>query len=108
MLRQQFKYNKKEQITIKTNISKIISCNVIACRRGREDGRSSTSSLPPTILTYEAVQEIDLEFTRPVIVLGPLKDRVNDDLMREVGDILALWLYKLVTLHEMDGCCLDY
>ena len=77
-------------------------------RRGREDGRSSTSSLPPTILTYEAVQEIDLEFTRPVIVLGPLKDRVNDDLMREVGDILALWLYKLVTLHEMDGCCLDY
>ena len=77
-------------------------------RRGREDGRSSTSSLPPTILTYEAVQEIDLEFTRPVIVLGPLKDRVNDDLMREVGDILALWLYKLVTLNEMDGCWLDY
>ena len=30
------------------------------------------------------MQEIDLEFTRPVIVLGPLKDRVNDDLMREV------------------------
>ena len=58
-------------------------------RRGREDGRSSTSSLPPTILTYEAVQEIDLEFTRPVIVLGPLKDRVNDDLMREVCDTLA-------------------
>ena len=36
-----------------------------------------------TILTYEPVQEIDLEFTRPIIILGPLKDRLNDDLMRE-------------------------
>ena len=62
---------------------------MLCYRRGREDGRSSTSSLPPTILTYEAVQEIDLEFTRPVIVLGPLKDRVNDDLMREVHKIQA-------------------
>ena len=35
------------------------------------------------MLTYEAVQEIDLEYTRPVIILGPLKDRLNDDLMRE-------------------------
>lgn len=35
------------------------------------------------VLTYEPVQEIDLEFTRPVIILGPLKDRLNDDLMRE-------------------------
>ena len=35
------------------------------------------------VLTYEAVQEIDLEYTRPVIILGPLKDRLNDDLMRE-------------------------
>ena len=62
---------------------------MLCYRRGREDGRSSTSSLPPTILTYEAVQEIDLEFTRPVIVLGPLKDRVNDDLMREVYKMQA-------------------
>jgi disks large protein 1 len=26
---------------------------------------------------------LDLEFTRPVIILGPMKDRINDDLMRE-------------------------
>ena len=31
----------------------------------------------------EPVEEIDLQFTRPVIILGPLKDRINDDLMRE-------------------------
>ncbi|TRY76754.1 hypothetical protein TCAL_08554 [Tigriopus californicus] len=49
--------------------------------RGREETRSQM-----TVLTYEAVQEIDLEFTRPVIILGPLKDRINDDLMREFPD----------------------
>eukprot|EP00092_Neocalanus_flemingeri_P024032 GFUD01026066.1.p1 GENE.GFUD01026066.1~~GFUD01026066.1.p1 ORF type:complete len:549 (-),score=59.43 GFUD01026066.1:181-1827(-) len=43
----------------------------------REDGRENH------ILTYEPVEEIDLEFTRPVIILGPMKDRINDDLMRE-------------------------
>jgi len=45
--------------------------------RSREDGRDGH------ILTYEPVEEIDLEFTRPVIILGPMKDRINDDLMRE-------------------------
>ena len=45
--------------------------------RGRDDMRNMH------VLTYEAVQEIDLEYTRPVIILGPLKDRLNDDLMRE-------------------------
>ena len=27
-----------------------------------------------------------MEFTRPVIILGPLKERINDDLMREFPD----------------------
>jgi len=45
--------------------------------RSREEGRENH------ILTYEPVEEIDLEFTRPVIILGPMKDRINDDLMRE-------------------------
>jgi len=48
--------------------------------RSREEGRESH------ILTYEPVEEIDLEFTRPVIILGPMKDRINDDLMREFPD----------------------
>ncbi|CAB4056365.1 DLG1 [Lepeophtheirus salmonis] len=38
--------------------------------RGREDIRTT----------------LNLEFTRPVIILGPLKDRLNDDLMREFPD----------------------
>ena len=56
-------------------------CSLIFSR-GREDNRA----VLPAVLTYEAVQEIDLEFTRPVIILGPLKDRINDDLMREFPD----------------------
>ena len=32
------------------------------------------------------MEEIDLQFTRPVIILGPMKDRINDDLMREFPD----------------------
>ncbi|XP_021376711.1 disks large homolog 1-like isoform X4 [Mizuhopecten yessoensis] len=38
------------------------------------------------ILSYEAVVQQDLKYTRPVIVLGPLKDRINDDLISEFPD----------------------
>jgi len=48
--------------------------------RSRDEGRENH------ILTYEPVEEIDLEYTRPVIILGPMKDRINDDLMREFPD----------------------
>ncbi len=35
------------------------------------------------ILSYELVQQIEIDYTRPVIVLGPLKDRINDELISE-------------------------
>lgn len=35
------------------------------------------------MLSYEAVQRLSINYTRPVIVLGPLKDRINDDLISE-------------------------
>ncbi|XP_026469152.1 disks large 1 tumor suppressor protein-like [Ctenocephalides felis] len=35
------------------------------------------------VLSYEAVQQLTINYTRPVIILGPLKDRVNDDLISE-------------------------
>ncbi|XP_033759866.1 disks large 1 tumor suppressor protein-like isoform X3 [Pecten maximus] len=38
------------------------------------------------ILSYEAVVQQELKYTRPVIVLGPLKDRINDDLISEFPD----------------------
>lgn len=35
------------------------------------------------ILSYESVQRLQIAYTRPVIILGPLKDRINDDLISE-------------------------
>ncbi|XP_035901392.1 disks large 1 tumor suppressor protein isoform X13 [Anopheles stephensi] len=35
------------------------------------------------ILSYEPVQRLQITYTRPVIILGPLKDRINDDLISE-------------------------
>lgn len=38
------------------------------------------------VLSYEAVQQMRIQYTRPVIILGPLKDRINDDLISEYPD----------------------
>ncbi|XP_030566960.1 disks large 1 tumor suppressor protein isoform X12 [Drosophila novamexicana] len=38
------------------------------------------------VLSYEAVQRLSISYTRPVIILGPLKDRINDDLISEYPD----------------------
>nr|AUG84417.1 Dlg [Platynereis dumerilii] len=38
------------------------------------------------VLSYEAVVQQELKYTRPVIILGPLKDRINDDLISEFPD----------------------
>lgn len=38
------------------------------------------------ILSYEVVQQQEVKYTRPVIILGPLKDRINDDLISEFPD----------------------
>lgn len=35
------------------------------------------------IVSYELVQQLEIDYTRPVIVLGPLKDRINDELISE-------------------------
>uniref|UniRef100_T1ICG4 GuKc domain-containing protein n=1 Tax=Rhodnius prolixus TaxID=13249 RepID=T1ICG4_RHOPR len=36
-----------------------------------------------SVLSYEAVCQQRIDYTRPVIILGPLKDRINDDLISE-------------------------
>ncbi|KAG8268831.1 Disks large 1 [Homalodisca vitripennis] len=38
------------------------------------------------VLSYEPVSQLQIDYTRPVIILGPLKDRVNDDLISEFPD----------------------
>ena len=42
------------------------------------------SALGP-VVSYELVQEIEIDYTRPVVILGPLKDRVNDELISGRG-----------------------
>jgi len=38
------------------------------------------------IIIFCYVFDVSVKYTRPVIVLGPLKDRVNDDLIAEFPD----------------------
>ncbi|XP_059564234.1 disks large homolog 2 isoform X5 [Myotis daubentonii] len=38
------------------------------------------------ILSYEPVSRQEINYTRPVIILGPMKDRINDDLISEFPD----------------------
>ncbi|KAM9325750.1 disks large homolog 3 [Gastrophryne carolinensis] len=47
------------------------------------DSESSSKGQEDTILSYEPVIRQEIHYTRPVIILGPLKDRVNDDLISE-------------------------
>ncbi|XP_058257952.1 disks large homolog 1 isoform X20 [Hemibagrus wyckioides] len=35
------------------------------------------------VLSYETVIQQEVNYTRPVIILGPMKDRINDDLISE-------------------------
>jgi len=50
----------------------------------QEDANSEGSE--ESVLSYEPVQQLQISYTRPVIVLGPLKDRINDDLISEFPD----------------------
>ncbi|XP_048006899.1 disks large 1 tumor suppressor protein isoform X10 [Leguminivora glycinivorella] len=58
--------------------------------KSRDDGKSEDGSdqerQDETVLSYETVQQLTISYTRPVIILGPLKDRINDDLISEFPD----------------------
>uniref|UniRef100_A0A452SH57 Discs large MAGUK scaffold protein 1 n=1 Tax=Ursus americanus TaxID=9643 RepID=A0A452SH57_URSAM len=49
---------------------------VIPSKRGQEE----------YVLSYEPVNQQEVNYTRPVIILGPMKDRINDDLISEFPD----------------------
>ncbi|XP_078420235.1 disks large homolog 1 isoform X16 [Cetorhinus maximus] len=38
------------------------------------------------VLSYEPVGQQEVHYSRPVIILGPMKDRINDDLISEFPD----------------------
>ncbi|KAK8733920.1 hypothetical protein OTU49_006243, partial [Cherax quadricarinatus] len=51
-----------------------------------EDGSDNERGDDYIILSYEGVQQTEISYTRPVVLLGPLKDRINDDLISEFPD----------------------
>ncbi|XP_042222965.1 disks large 1 tumor suppressor protein-like isoform X2 [Homarus americanus] len=57
----------------------------IATNDGESDSRSMRGD-DYIILSYEGVQQTEIAYTRPVVLLGPLKDRINDDLISEFPD----------------------
>ncbi|XP_053404132.1 disks large homolog 2-like isoform X2 [Mercenaria mercenaria] len=73
----------------------------IACA----DSESSFRGDEP-ILSYEAVVQQELKYTRPVIILGPLKDRINDDLIAEFPEKFGSCVPHTTREprdHELDG-----
>ncbi|XP_044147485.1 disks large homolog 1 isoform X8 [Bufo gargarizans] len=47
------------------------------------DSESSYRGQEDYVLSYEPVNQQEVNYSRPVIILGPMKDRINDDLISE-------------------------
>ncbi|KAL3055752.1 hypothetical protein OYC64_018440 [Pagothenia borchgrevinki] len=50
------------------------------------DSESSYRGQEEYVLSYEPVSQQEVNYTRPIIILGPMKDRINDDLISEFPD----------------------
>ncbi|XP_041119357.1 discs large homolog 1-like protein isoform X17 [Polyodon spathula] len=74
---------KKERARLKT-----VKFNSKSRDKGIPDdmGSKGLSGLEEYVLSYEPVTQQEVNYSRPVIVLGPMKDRVNDDLISEFPD----------------------
>ncbi|XP_075957719.1 disks large homolog 2 isoform X2 [Anarhichas minor] len=49
-------------------------------------GSLDSKGVKDVILSYEPVMRQEINYARPVIILGPMKDRINDDLISEFPD----------------------
>ncbi|XP_051947361.1 disks large homolog 4 isoform X2 [Xyrauchen texanus] len=54
--------------------------------RMKTRGRDVIGGRSEYIVSYETVTQTEVHYARPVIILGPSKDRVNDDLLSEFPD----------------------
>ncbi|XP_072035225.1 disks large homolog 1-like isoform X3 [Amphiura filiformis] len=69
------------------------------------DSESSYRNEEP-ILSYEPVLQQEVKYTRPVIILGPGKDRCNDDLISEMPERFGSCVPHTTRSrrpHEVDG-----
>ncbi|XP_029917572.1 disks large homolog 3 isoform X1 [Myripristis murdjan] len=69
-------YKSKENIVDLVESEQCLTSNT-------SDSESSSKGQEDTILSYEPVIRQEIHYTRPVIILGPMKDRINDDLISE-------------------------
>ncbi|XP_015258684.1 PREDICTED: disks large homolog 1 isoform X2 [Cyprinodon variegatus] len=75
---------KKERARLKT-----VKFNSKSRDRGDNNDdtmNKSHSGAEEYVLSYEPVVQQEVNYTRPVIILGPMKDRINDDLISEFPD----------------------
>ncbi|XP_041444922.1 disks large homolog 4 isoform X1 [Xenopus laevis] len=54
--------------------------------RLKDRSSGGSQSREETVLSYEVVVQMEVHYARPIIILGPGKDRVNDDLLSEFPD----------------------
>ncbi|XP_008323597.1 disks large homolog 4 isoform X2 [Cynoglossus semilaevis] len=52
----------------------------------KEWSRMKSKGRDGFVHSYELITQIEVDYARPVIILGPTKDRVNDDLLSEFPD----------------------
>ncbi|XP_008274457.1 disks large homolog 4 [Stegastes partitus] len=52
----------------------------------KEWSRVNTKGRDKTSHSYETVTQVEVHYARPIIILGPVKDRINDDLLSEFPD----------------------
>ncbi|XP_028322081.1 disks large homolog 2 isoform X4 [Gouania willdenowi] len=73
---------------------------------GEQDGSDSDRSQEDSILSYEAVLRQEISYARPIIILGPMKDRINDDLISEFPEQFGSCVPHTTRLrrdYEVDG-----
>ncbi|XP_036974524.1 disks large homolog 2 isoform X12 [Acanthopagrus latus] len=69
-------------------------------------GTKTFRSQEDVILSYEPVLRQEIHYARPVIILGPMKDRINDDLISEFPDKFGSCVPHTTRLkrdYEVDG-----
>lgn len=69
-------------------------------------GLNSIFSFPPGteegVLSYEPVTQMQIDYARPVIILGPLKDRINDDLISEFPEQFGSCVPRKLCLYSVN------
>ncbi|XP_040205411.1 disks large homolog 1 isoform X4 [Rana temporaria] len=70
-------YKNKDQSEMETSdVDQHVTSNA-------SDSESSYRGQEEYVLSYEPVSQQEVNYSRPVIILGPMKDRINDDLISE-------------------------